>query len=71
MAERVNEEIRRREKVVRIFPNEESVIRLIGALLADYHDKWISDDRYLTMDEYHEWRKQIETETKTKTVINF
>jgi len=69
MAERVNEEIRRREKVVRIFPNEESAIRLIGSLLADCHDKWISDDRYLTMEEYNEWGKQIKNETKQ--VISF
>lgn len=69
MAERVNEEIRRREKVVRIFPNEKSAVRLIGALLADRHDKWISDARYLTMGEYHEWKKQLKSEFET--VINF
>ena len=32
MQERLNEEVRRRERVIRIFPNEASALRLIGAL---------------------------------------
>jgi len=54
MAEHINEEIRRREKVIRIFPNEDAAIRLIGALIADFHDNWITDKSYLKMDIYHE-----------------
>jgi len=54
MAERINEEIRRREKVIRIFPNENAAIRLIGALIADFHDNWITDKKHLKMDIYHE-----------------
>jgi len=38
--ERLNEEIRRRERVIRIFPNRESAIRLIGALLMEIDEKW-------------------------------
>jgi len=42
MLERLNEEIRRRERVIRIFPSRESGIRLIGALLMEQDKKWTS-----------------------------
>ncbi len=54
--ERLNEEIRRRERVIRIFPSRDSANRLIGALLLEIDNKWAGDRRYLDMAEYHEYR---------------
>jgi len=54
--ERLNQEIRRRERVIRIFPNEASLIRLIGALLMEQDEKWTTGKRYLDMEEYHQHR---------------
>ena len=47
--ERLNEEIKRRTRVVRIFPNPESCLRLIRALCSEVHDNWVSGKRYLDM----------------------
>ncbi len=59
MVERFIEEIRRREKVIRIFPNRASAYRLIGALCAEQHDEWSTGRRYLTMDEYYQWKADL------------
>jgi len=51
--ERLNEEIRRRERVIRIFPNVASVIRLIGALLIEQDEKWSTSINYFDMSDYY------------------
>ncbi len=52
--ERLNEEIRRRDRVIRIYPNEESVIRLIGALLVEHDERWSTGKKYMDMQEYYD-----------------
>ena len=52
--ERQNREVRRREKVIQIFPNVGSAIRLIGAVLLDDHNSWMYSHRCFSMTEYFE-----------------
>jgi putative transposase len=54
--ERLNEEVRRRERVIRIFPNRESAIRLLGAVLMERHEQWTTGHRYFEMSAYWHWR---------------
>jgi transposase-like protein len=54
--ERLNEEIRRRERVIRIFPNRASVVRLVGALLMEQDEVWTTGKRYFDMTAYWQWR---------------
>src|SRR6516165_6701505 len=49
MLERFNEQIRRRTRVARIFPNEASCLRLVRALAVEQHERWQEDHRYLNM----------------------
>jgi putative transposase len=49
MLERLNEEIKRRTRVVRIFPHTESCLRLVRALCVETHETWLEDNRYLNM----------------------
>ncbi len=60
MQERLIQEIRRRERVIRIFPNEASAQRLIGALLAEKHETWSTGKKYFDMTEYLEARAEEE-----------
>jgi putative transposase len=58
MLERLNEEIRRRTRVVRLFPNVESCLRRVRALAVETHEDWIEDTRYLSMEVRREHQKE-------------
>jgi len=64
-ARRLIEEVRRRERVIRIFPNSASAHRLVGALLQEQHEQWLTGRKYLDMTEYLEW-KQARRESSDK-----
>lgn len=68
MQERLNEEVRRRERVIRIFPNDESALRLIGALLAEKNEVW-QERKYLDMDEFNDWAASQKTPDDSENVI--
>jgi putative transposase len=53
--ERLNQELRRRERVIRIFPNRPSALRLLGAVLMEQHEQWSTGRKYLDMAEYYQW----------------
>jgi transposase-like protein len=57
MLERLNEEIKRRTHVVRIFPNAASCLRLVRALAVETHETWIEATRYLNMEVLKEQKK--------------
>jgi transposase-like protein len=57
MLERFNEEIKRRTINLRIFPNEESCLRLIRARAVETHENWLEANRYLNMSDLKEMKK--------------
>jgi putative transposase len=58
MLERQNEESKRRTRVVRIFPNAASCLRLVRALAVEMHENWIEDTRYINMGDLREHKKE-------------
>lgn len=58
LLERLNEELKRRTLVVRIFPNTAACLRLTRALAAEIHEDWIEATRYLNMDLLREQQKE-------------
>ncbi len=58
MLERLNQEIKRRTHVVRIFPNAASCLRLVRALAIETHENWLEATRYLNMEHLREHKKE-------------
>jgi putative transposase len=52
--ERLNQEIKRRTRVVRIFPNRQACLRLVTALAVEQSEEWLTSRRYLNMEELRE-----------------
>lgn len=59
MLERLNEELKRRTLVVRIFPNADSCLRLVRALAVEIHENWVEATRYLNMADLEEHKKDL------------
>lgn len=56
--ERLNEEARGLERVIRILPNVGSAKRLVGALLMENDEAWSTDWQYFDMSTYVEWKQE-------------
>ena len=71
LAERVNTELRRRERVVQVFPNEQAADRLMISLLYEIYEAWqFSSKRYFDMTEYWDWVQDQQDDEPIKTEKN-
>jgi len=68
--ERFNQEIKRRTTVIRIFPNRDSAVRLIGALCMEQSEEWITGRQYLDMSllDHEEHKLKTKKPKQMKTV---
>ena len=66
--ERLNQEIKRRTRVVRIFPNRQACLRLVTALAVEQSEEWITGKRYLDMRELEEHPRE-EREAKEAALM--
>jgi transposase-like protein len=68
--ERLNEELKRRTRVVRIFPNRAACLRLATALCAEQSDDWVTGKRYLDITELRQWQRDQQPKEVTLTAIS-
>jgi putative transposase len=59
LLERLNQEIKRRTHVERIFPDPASCLRLVRALAVEAHENWLEAIRYLNMEHLRQHKKQM------------
>ena len=67
--ERFNQELKRRTRVVRIFPNREACLRLVSALAVEQSEEWLTGRRYLDMEELREHRRSEECEAEEVMLV--
>ena len=67
--ERFNQELKRRTRVVRIFPNREACLRLVSALAVEVSEEWLTGRRYLDMEELRDQRRSEEREANGMMLI--
>ena len=67
--ERLNQEIKRRTRVVRIFPNPQACLRLVGALAIEQSEEWVTGRRYLDMEELREHRRTEDCEAERVMLV--
>ena len=66
--ERENRKLRRRERVIQIFPNTESIIRLMGSILQDDHNNWSTRQRLFDMKDYYDNLVNIQTKLRRNAI---
>jgi putative transposase len=67
--ERFNQELKRRTRVVRIFPNREACLRLVVALAVEQSEEWLTGRRYLDMEELREHRRSEDCEAEEVMLV--
>jgi len=67
--ERFNQELKRRTRVVRIFPNREACLRLVTALAVEQSEEWVTGRRYLNMEDLREHQRSEDREARVVKLI--